>query len=111
MQLDRMFFAWDDDVFHVLVDAQQRSRFNVVVSAIFDKLLDGFASRRITLNLVKHHATSAWNKRDASKQLKSFKEIGHIIAFRKRTLVGPYLFAFCREINVNARFVLFPHEA
>ena len=102
MQLDRMFFAWDYNVLHVLVDAQQRSCFDVVVSAIFDQLLDGFASGRIALNFVKHHATSAWNKRDSGKQLKSFKEIGHIIAFLKRTLVGPNLFAFCREINVNA---------
>ena len=52
-----MLFAGDDNVLDVFLDAEKRAAFNVMVFAVCDKLLDGFARGGKALDLVKDDAT------------------------------------------------------
>ena len=74
-QFHRMLFRRDDDILHVLLDAEKRTRFYVVILAIRHQGLNRLAGWRIPLNLVKHKARPARNQPDTLNHSQSLDRI------------------------------------
>ena len=55
VHIDSAFFAGDQNVFHILLNRNQRARFNVVISMVFYQMLDCLTSERTKLNFVKDY--------------------------------------------------------
>ena len=72
--LDLKLFAWNDDTLHIPLDGNQRSCLDIMESPIRDKILDGLACPRETLNLVKDYQCLSANQFNASTHLKHHEE-------------------------------------
>ena len=57
-----VFLGRNHDILHVLADGYERTRFDVVESSIFDKVLYCFAGAGETLDLVEYYDAIAGNK-------------------------------------------------
>ena len=73
------FFRWDENLLDVLLDGNQRTSLNVVVSAVLDKMLDGFTSPRETLHFVKDDDRLAAVKRYAVFRAEDYEESVQVV--------------------------------
>ena len=48
-----VFFRWDDNVLHILFQSDKRSGFQIIESAICNKVLNKLSGPWVLLNLVK----------------------------------------------------------
>ena len=103
LKFQRLFLGWDDDIFNVLLDAEQGSSFDVVVTSVCNEILDESACLRVHLDLVKDDKRLMFIEFDVIENREIEEERVEVSAIVLKILLN---FGRClKEINDKAGLV------
>lgn len=99
--LDVVFLGGYYDVLHVLADGYERTCLDVVETSVLDKILDGFAGTRESLDFVEYDDAVARDERCMIGRTKIHEERVEVVKVLLE--VAFHLTRGCREINNKVR--------